>query len=378
MSITLPIDEMLRLRLSLKLGPDSRLTFEMLPINVNRSPLPGQPSFQANRKLRFEGKADGTGSLQLDVWVEDDIAKDSVQETSSSLEDAAQAADPFSFHDVFFSQPSQNPNLDDAMDISYSQPESTLSFDSWPNYYDANRTLPIANQPDSTSLLSESFNSSPWGSDLDMTQIMSSFEYPESPADVVFPSPDPEPTLAPVLSASAAGEASSSSLSRTITFPSPSTLPTTNFLGSSENGTDPHSSFSAELGTLSDGPDGASPSNTSTSHNDTTESATEDLARPWPCLEPGCPKRFTRSYTRSVHMGTHTRAKQERKVFPCRNPGCPENFGRKHDRLRHEVGIHKLDCEWTCKECSRVFSSETSFERHLSSTGHPDHRGPAG
>jgi hypothetical protein len=154
----------------------------------------------------------------------------------------------------------------------------------------------------------------------------------------------------------------------------PSTLNTPNLflVGSPDNSTEPQSYFSAKRGkrgaksdTVDDG------SSLSTPHEDAPETSADDFAaRPWPCLEPGCPKRFTRHYTRSVHMETHSRAKQERKTFPCRVAGCDEHFGRKHDRLRHEAGIHKLECEWTCKKCSRVFSSETTLEKHLSTSGH--------
>jgi hypothetical protein len=62
--------------------------------------------------------------------------------------------------------------------------------------------------------------------------------------------------------------------------------------------------------------------------------------------------------------------KQDRKFFVCSVAGCNEQFGRNHDRLRHESRIHKVECDWMCGECSRVFSRKRTLEKHCSSTGH--------
>lgn len=91
--------------------------------------------------------------------------------------------------------------------------------------------------------------------------------------------------------------------------------------------------------------------------------------RPFPCFHPGCVRRFTRRYTRKVHMDTHSRTKP-RKSFLCTVEGCDEYFSRKHDRLRHEAGKHGKEGEWQCGKCGRCFSSQTTMERHMLNEGH--------
>lgn len=88
-------------------------------------------------------------------------------------------------------------------------------------------------------------------------------------------------------------------------------------------------------------------------------------SRPYPCLVPDCGRWFKRTYTRNVHMLTHSRTK-ERKPFPCTVSGCVERFSRKHDRLRHEVGQHGRGSNWSCPVCPRFFSSQVTLERHVS------------
>lgn len=95
--------------------------------------------------------------------------------------------------------------------------------------------------------------------------------------------------------------------------------------------------------------------------------SSEDMgkSRPYQCQVPDCGRWFKRTYTRNVHMLTHSRTK-ERKPFSCTVSGCEERFSRKHDRLRHEVGQHGQDSNWNCSECPRFFSSQVTLERHIS------------
>ncbi|KAJ7598947.1 hypothetical protein C8J56DRAFT_915448 [Mycena floridula] len=78
------------------------------------------------------------------------------------------------------------------------------------------------------------------------------------------------------------------------------------------------------------------------------------------CLHPGCPRKFTSDYTRSVHMGTHIPKPVQN--YPC-TMGCSEQFSRQHDRLRHEVVKHSRPC-WSCSQCRRFFSSQKTLDTH--------------
>ncbi|KAJ3789622.1 hypothetical protein GGU10DRAFT_431554 [Lentinula aff. detonsa] len=86
-----------------------------------------------------------------------------------------------------------------------------------------------------------------------------------------------------------------------------------------------------------------------------------DHRRRFPCLLPGCSRRFTSQYTLKVHMEAH---KPKPKVsFPC-TLGCTERFSRQHDRLRHEVAKHGKVCEFSCEDCGRFFSSGKTLGNH--------------
>ena len=110
-------------------------------------------------------------------------------------------------------------------------------------------------------------------------------------------------------------------------------------------------------------PSTTTPSDASSPTNTSCTSSPDCSSRPYPCLEPTCDRWFKRDYTRKVHMLTHRR--KDRKPFSCGFPGCSERFSRKHDRLRHEVGRHALESEWTCQPCHRFFSSRATMERHI-------------
>lgn len=74
MSLTLPIEEMVRLRMSVRLGTDGRLTLNMQPILPSVAPSSSSSGrLQSNLKLHFNGTADATGTLCLDIWAEDDV-----------------------------------------------------------------------------------------------------------------------------------------------------------------------------------------------------------------------------------------------------------------------------------------------------------------
>lgn len=93
----------------------------------------------------------------------------------------------------------------------------------------------------------------------------------------------------------------------------------------------------------------------------TPSPAPADYRRRFPCLLPGCERRFTSRYTLKVHMEAH---KPKPKVsFPC-TQGCSERFSRQHDRLRHEVAKHGKVCEFLCDDCGRFFSTKKTLGNH--------------
>ncbi|KAF9260333.1 hypothetical protein L218DRAFT_932646 [Marasmius fiardii PR-910] len=99
----------------------------------------------------------------------------------------------------------------------------------------------------------------------------------------------------------------------------------------------------------------------SPSSSDIAPSSTADYRRRFPCLLPGCERRFTSRYTLKVHMEAH---KPKPKVtFPCTH-GCSERFSRQHDRLRHEVAKHGKICEFLCDDCGRFFSTGKTLGNH--------------
>jgi len=83
--------------------------------------------------------------------------------------------------------------------------------------------------------------------------------------------------------------------------------------------------------------------------------------RRYPCMVPGCNRRFTSQYTLKVHVEAHK--PKPRVSFPC-TEGCAERFSRQHDRLRHEVAKHGKVCEFSCAECSRFFSTKKTLSNH--------------
>ncbi|KAJ8086664.1 hypothetical protein PM082_005487 [Marasmius tenuissimus] len=85
-----------------------------------------------------------------------------------------------------------------------------------------------------------------------------------------------------------------------------------------------------------------------------------------PCLEPTCSRHFMNEHTREKHMQTHR--DKPRRSFPC-TMGCSEQFSRQHDRFRHEVAKHGYQSEWTCDECHGFFSSEKSRSSHKCTKG---------
>ncbi|KAH8827178.1 hypothetical protein DL96DRAFT_1605808, partial [Flagelloscypha sp. PMI_526] len=86
-----------------------------------------------------------------------------------------------------------------------------------------------------------------------------------------------------------------------------------------------------------------------------------DPKRRFPCLVPGCNRRFTSQYTLKVHTEAHR--PKPRVSFPC-TMGCQEKFSRQHDRLRHEVAKHNKVCEHSCVDCGRFFSNAKTFGNH--------------
>ncbi|KAJ8075879.1 hypothetical protein PM082_021511 [Marasmius tenuissimus] len=99
----------------------------------------------------------------------------------------------------------------------------------------------------------------------------------------------------------------------------------------------------------------------SPSRSDSAPPSSADYRRRFPCLLPGCERRFTSRYTLKVHMEAH---KPKPKVtFPC-TQGCSERFSRQHDRLRHEVAKHGKICEFLCDDCGRFFSTSKTLGNH--------------
>ncbi|KAG6371793.1 hypothetical protein JVT61DRAFT_9148 [Boletus reticuloceps] len=81
----------------------------------------------------------------------------------------------------------------------------------------------------------------------------------------------------------------------------------------------------------------------------------------FPCPFPSCGRVLKSMYTQRIHLKTHESRPQ--KHFPC-TMGCPESFTRHHDRLRHEVAQHGKQCEFSCTQCERFFSSQRMLDRH--------------
>jgi len=104
-----------------------------------------------------------------------------------------------------------------------------------------------------------------------------------------------------------------------------------------------------------------SPASSSSSTPGSRYIPASDHRRRFPCLLPGCDRRFTSQYTLKVHMEAH---KPKPKVtFPCTH-GCSERFSRQHDRLRHEVAKHGKVCEFSCDDCGRFFSTSKTLGNH--------------
>ncbi|KAJ7510812.1 hypothetical protein B0H11DRAFT_2215552 [Mycena galericulata] len=79
------------------------------------------------------------------------------------------------------------------------------------------------------------------------------------------------------------------------------------------------------------------------------------------CPAPSCGRSFTSKYTLSKHTQTHLR--KTHPSFTC-SMGCNLEFSRRHDRLRHEVKQHARVCEWECKACLGFFSSKMTLKKH--------------
>ncbi|EIW81160.1 hypothetical protein CONPUDRAFT_165374 [Coniophora puteana RWD-64-598 SS2] len=83
----------------------------------------------------------------------------------------------------------------------------------------------------------------------------------------------------------------------------------------------------------------------------------------FPCLHDGCPRKFSSEYTLNLHMTTHQYRDKPKVRYPC-EMGCSETFSRQHDRLRHEVAKHGRMCQWFCSRCRRVFSRQSTRDKH--------------
>lgn len=108
-------------------------------------------------------------------------------------------------------------------------------------------------------------------------------------------------------------------------------------------------------------PVAASSSTTTTASSRASKADANSHRRRFPCLTPGCVRRFTSQYTLKVHMEAHK--PKPRVTFPC-TMGCSERFSRQHDRLRHEVAKHAKVCEHSCGDCGRFFSTQKTLGNH--------------
>ncbi|EIM88902.1 uncharacterized protein STEHIDRAFT_138053 [Stereum hirsutum FP-91666 SS1] len=384
MSLTLPIEEMVRLRMSVRLGTDGRLTLNMQPILPSvASSSSSSGRLQSNLKLHFNGTADATGTLCLDIWAEDDVPFSSTSSvltpSTTDPEPAQQLPMPQSdvapgtmpFDPSTFSFGSGYGQATDLSNFSQSN-LGALSGNQW---FDQN----IADIDMTDTLFCELASSQSnmlWPSQFDMTQRMPPYDADitgkdmssiisphvddgQAIMDALFPTPPLTETSSPIPSTSTSCQSTPDTMATLPTIPEPSP--------DQENINHSHSD-------VDDSPLPASPASTLTEEQTQGSGVPGSTSRPFPCLEPGCTLRFTRKYTRKVHMETHTRAKQQRKSFVCGVAGCGECFSRKHDRLRHEVGKHGQECEWTCRQCGRFFSSQTTLERHMMDAGHRNER----
>lgn len=66
MSLTLPVDELIRLQVSVRLGTDGRLTLNMQPIPLSSSSPSTRPP--SDLMLNFNGTSNADGTLCLDIW----------------------------------------------------------------------------------------------------------------------------------------------------------------------------------------------------------------------------------------------------------------------------------------------------------------------
>ncbi|KDR65980.1 hypothetical protein GALMADRAFT_259903 [Galerina marginata CBS 339.88] len=89
--------------------------------------------------------------------------------------------------------------------------------------------------------------------------------------------------------------------------------------------------------------------------------ASRQQIRRFSCVIAGCERRCVSRYHLGVHIKAHNT--KPKRSLPC-TMGCSETFSRLHDRLRHEVGQHGKVCEFTCYECGRFFSMQTTLNSH--------------
>ncbi|KAJ6624603.1 hypothetical protein B0H10DRAFT_2212709 [Mycena sp. CBHHK59/15] len=84
-----------------------------------------------------------------------------------------------------------------------------------------------------------------------------------------------------------------------------------------------------------------------------------------PCHHRTCKQKLRDKHVREVPMVMQTKVKQ---TFAGTFAHCSEIFSRKHDRLRHEVTQHGTKCEWVCHKCRKFFASEKTLTKHGCST----------
>lgn len=84
--------------------------------------------------------------------------------------------------------------------------------------------------------------------------------------------------------------------------------------------------------------------------------------RPFPCLVEGCPKWFSQTGNRNVHMRTHSGYKP----FACLQEGCGKTFAHKGNRnthMRTHTGRKTFAC--TEQDCKKSFPDRTRLQVHL-------------
>ena len=84
--------------------------------------------------------------------------------------------------------------------------------------------------------------------------------------------------------------------------------------------------------------------------------------RPFPCVYPGCRKRFARLENMKIHRRIHT----GEKPFPCDFPGCQRRFGNASDRKKHSY-VHSSDKPYLCcvTGCKNRFADPGSLRKHM-------------